>query len=439
MSKPLDIVFLMAGLPSKGNHGGALTCLGIIHEMRRRGHNVDVISMYDDSENNNYLSSIKANEQLLIDLDIGIHYVSYNGLEVKLPRVEEPQGKLNKLKFILKQMNHPRVAEHSIFCQFAVQVMHHIETIQPDIIFGYHFEPPAALHGQTLNMPTMMCVGDPVHLPGFFRWLEKPFSFSKAYFFSWLNNNVINKIKYKNLHKKLLEPIDELGAFAAHYARWFRQIGLDRTRYYRTPLGDPIGDDWLQKREAAQQQNHKPKIILVGDLRTTSTRSGIELFAKETLPVLQRQLGDDGFEAHLIGGGEPEPGIAPLLNHPSVILRGPVEPADDEFLSADILLVPTPITLGIRVRIIAGFAFGCCIVTHTANAAGIPELTHEENCLLGNNGKELGHGIVKAIQDKTLKQKLQTNARDTFTTQFIARQAAGEIVDRIEQRVSAKP
>ena len=97
------------------------------------------------------------------------------------------------------------------------------------------------------------------------------------------------------------------------------------------------------------------------------------------------------FEVHIVGGFfETLPVKLKLsLTKSNIFIKGQVNPINDEINSADIFLVPTPIELGIRVRIITGFSFGSLIVAHTANKAGIPELEHGHNCLLSDNPKGL--------------------------------------------------
>jgi glycosyltransferase involved in cell wall biosynthesis len=112
---------------------------------------------------------------------------------------------------------------------------------------------------------------------------------------------------------------------------------------------------------------------------------------------------------------------------------GQVEPATEEFLRCDVLLVPTPIRLGIRVRILTGFATGSCIVAHTANSLGIPELIDGKNALLGSTGPQLAAAVLRASADSALRAQLRREARRTYEQCFSLETAGRLIVDELEQ------
>ena len=111
---------------------------------------------------------------------------------------------------------------------------------------------------------------------------------------------------------------------------------------------------------------------MIGHLRGIATISGLQIFAESILPALTRELGPDGFEVHVVGGYDPPAAAGNAFDHPAVVRRGQIEPPDDEFLAADVLLVPTPLSTGPRSRIITGMTFGNCVVAHEANCSGSP-------------------------------------------------------------------
>jgi hypothetical protein len=112
-----------------------------------------------------------------------------------------------------------------------------------------------------------------------------------------------------------------------------------------------------------------------------------------------------------------------------------VFPADSEFLTADILLVTVPAKTGSRVRIINGFNFGSCIVAHTANALGIPELQHEENVLMADTGRGLAAEIVRAAEDPSLQNKLRENGRRTYEQFYTEREGGEQYLALIQKAV----
>ena len=57
-------------------------------------------------------------------------------------------------------------------------------------------------------------------------------------------------------------------------------------------------------------------MLVIGDLATTSTSSGLRAVAHAVLPRLVDEFGEDGFELRLVGGGAPPNGIAAALRKP---------------------------------------------------------------------------------------------------------------------------
>jgi hypothetical protein len=232
----------------------------------------------------------------------------------------------------------------------------------------------------------------------------------------------------------MLRAFDSVGVFAAHHADWAQSHGV-RAWYAKSPIVDAAGPRWRERRAAAAR-TPVPRILMIGHLRGISTIAGLHVLAEHVLPVLTVELGAVGFELHLVGDHEVPTRVRSALEHPAVRLRGHIEPPDDEFLRADVLLVPTPVHTGPRVRILTGFSFGCCVVAHAANQLGIPSLTHRGNLLLGES-ERLADLTLTALRDPALREKLGTAGRRLYEQRFTPELAGGEIVAQLE-RVSAR-
>jgi glycosyltransferase involved in cell wall biosynthesis len=157
------------------------------------------------------------------------------------------------------------------------------------------------------------------------------------------------------------------------------------------------------------------------------------------LPHLERALGPEGFEVRVVGGYEPPAELRPLLEHPSVRFTGFVDDVGAEFRAADVLVVPVSIKLGVRVRVLTGFSHGSCIVTHEANAHGIPELAHEQNALLGSSPAELAAEVVRALRVPDLQSRLRRGARETHERFFTSAVAGAALGETLEQIAAARP
>ncbi len=402
-------ILATAGLPSYGNHGGAQTCMGIVKGLVNSGHNVSVLSLFDISLTNPYLEHRRDNEQALENLGVDIIYVEYNESEfINITR--------NKIS-LLKNALIPNMGDMYPWSKYYKKVDDAIKNIDVDAILCYHFE-PLSVFFKNKKTPILAIVGDPSHMPveAGTKSLELPFSLKKL---KYIVFTYLVKKCYVPHMKNMMSSVTACGAFAGHYATWFKENGVNNAKYYQTPMVDPMeGKDWQNERKLNKERNEMPRILLIGDITGTATRIGLKLFGKDTLPYIVEKLGTDGFEVHIIGRGDLDEQLSPYLNKPYVKLRGRVEPAEEEFLRADLLCVPTPVDLGIRVRILTALSYGCPVVAHEANAEGIPELKHGENCLVAKTGKELAINIVNVLIDKKVSDNLEQGGRRLYDSTF---------------------
>jgi glycosyltransferase involved in cell wall biosynthesis len=302
-----------------------------------------------------------------------------------------------------------------------------ISEINPDSIFAYHWGAISAIYGIEGYLKIAV-VGDPIHLPSLFRKtiysrLDHKISF-KNKVVNQFSDLFINRLQVKGM-VRLLNDSDISGAFASHHAKELEGYGVGRCNYFHTPVPEV--------NITHESGNEKFKIVLLGLLVGVATLSGIEIFVNEIYPKISKKIGVDNFEVHVVGGmfdTMPEELKSKLIKK-NIVLRGQVTPADKEFLSADVLLVPTPIDLGIRVRIITAFSFGGLVIAHSANQKGIPELKHEYNGLIGNNGFEMAEQIIKVYNKEVNIEEIKANSRITYENFFTPMTFAQEIQEEI--------
>ena len=346
--------------------------------------------------------------------------------------VTPPQLKWHEI--IMRLLLRPNLADLYPWVAWAPHVERALAGTKPDVLFIFEtYQGLAATHGLTMA-PRVALFGDPYHLPALYR--EQMHRGREPRSPRALARAMIERNRLKAM-RQLLSGLDGGGAVAAHFVPWFRDNGFTNCRYLRNAVPDLGGPAWRARREAAPRPT-KPKILLVGHKRGTATLAGLSLFAEVTLPILEERLGLEGFEVHVIGRYEPPADVAKKLARPSVRLRDFVEDIETEFLTADVFLVPTPIELGIRTRIIFGWSFGCCVIAHQVSALGIPEMRHEENALLAQDGAGLAEAILRALGDPALRQRLGEGGRQTYEQWFTPAVAGGRMVEELERAVRAR-
>lgn len=302
-----------------------------------------------------------------------------------------------------------------------------IADVGAEVVFAYNWDAVAAT--RTTSAPRFGAVGDPSHLPELYRlWhLPKPVRVDTVRRVVRVQGLVRRQPR---MMARFLSECAASGAFAAHHAAWLRGKGAWDCAYLHTPIPDTIGQDWRSVRDAASSRD-RPRLLLMGHLHGIVTLEGLRLFAEMVLPELDRRLGLDAYEVHIVGGYEPPPDLRRQLDRPNIHFLGQLNPADDAFVESDLLIVPNSLTLGVRVRVLTGFSFGCCIVSHSANKLGIPELTHGINALIADDGPGIAASIASVLEDKPLRRRLEAGARLTYEQHFSQETAGGAIEARL--------
>jgi glycosyltransferase involved in cell wall biosynthesis len=406
------------GVPNPTAGGATLTNWTIVHHLLSKGHEVTVFPL------------------------IGAEYVDPRGatLEQRMSALEAvgatvtplrshigvatPSAPLRRSLDLPAEQLYPTLADRDT-------VRSALESVRPDVVFAYHWEALAALDGVHVA-PKLGVAVDLSHLPHLYRW-RADLRRRPARSVRTLPILLARLRKHPQLMVRFLRDCEAAGDFAAHHAAWLRRHGVANCEYLRTPVPDPLGDGWQAARRQAALD--KPRLLLMGHLRGIATLEGLELSLERVLPILERELVDDGFEVRLVGGYDAPPKLARLLDRPSISLCGHTDDPGPEFLSAEAILVPTPIRLGTRVRIISAFSYGTPVVAHEANVRGIPELAHQDNAWLGRTPEELAGGILSVFRDEALRSRLSKNGRKTFERNFTASVAAGRI-EQILARLS---
>lgn len=234
---------------------------------------------------------------------------------------------------------------------------------------------------------------------------------------------------------RLLKTCELVIDHAAHHAAWVQEQGI-RCVYLPNPVQDPLEQGIAIK----DRQNANPerlKISLIGSISGVSTAAGLDYLAKELLPAVPM---DAAVEFHIIGQGKPPGGVLELLQRDSrVKIRGFVDDIGAEFNSTDILLVPTPISLGFRTRIAQGFGYGSVVVAHEANSAGMPELVNQENCLLCTEPGQFWEAAKRLQKDATLYRTLHLNARGTFEKHYSSKIVCTRMTELLQEVANRSP
>lgn len=410
----MNVAAIVAGgVPNPTTGGGALTQWTVIRQLVEAGHEVTVYALVEPGFVD--WTGTTAEERL-------------GRLEALGARVEPLAATLDPIPrgsgaMRLRRLWRPRPEELYPDLRHADAVRARIERGGHDAAWVYHFEALAASRALRGVVPRFAAVGDPSHLPLLYHWKIRA-RLSPAGLRRLVRLQAVLRTQ-PVLMRSLLRECEAAGAFAAHHAA---RLGVE---YLRTPVPDDAGPGWREARER-RREKRRPTILLLGHLAGAVTIDGLRVFAR-ALPALERELGPDGFEVRVVGGHEPPAELEETFARPSVVRVGHVEDPREELEAADVLLVPTSIPLGIRVRVVTGWSFGTCVVSHSANALGIPELAHERNGLLAEGPAQLAEQTLRAVRDLELRRRLEAGGRETYERDFIPAVAAGRIETRLRE------
>jgi Glycosyl transferases group 1 len=203
-------------------------------------------------------------------------------------------------------------------------------------------------------------------------------------------------------------------------ASWYDGHGIGCS-YLPNTWPDVYGDAWSSLRRAAEGRRQGIHILgNIGVLSSTGNYYGMLYLADRVLPLLKKELKSTEFTINICGRFEFPPALDHLRREPNVAIRGFVPDIDEEMLGNHIFLVlnnagPYP---GGYTRVIFAFSSGSCLIAHRRLAESMPELVHEENCLLGDTPEGITALIAAAARDAALRRRLGEAARRTYIERY---------------------
>lgn len=399
---------ITSGVPDPYSGGGALTAHTVIGHLLDRGDEVAVVALarplVDAAGSSDDDRALPLRESGVPVTIVATDQVGEHALRGRLSRALSPRT----------AETYPEVAA-------APRVAQAVQSFEPQAAFVYHFEALAATVG--LAVPRLAAVGDPAHLPLYYRWRESQGAAAVRSLPRTLSGMRARLLAMR----ELMVVCARSGAFAAHHASWFRSRVVVGCEYIRTPV------PWVPRTAGrALASAARPRILLLGHLKGVVTRSGLQLLAR-MLPALDAGWGPDGYEVRIVGGYLADDPLTRRLDHPAVTFAGHTVSPGEEIDAANVFLVPNPIDLGVRVRIITAAARGSAIVSHRANAAGIPELGSGRNCLLGDGPDSLAAAVARVVSDTELAERISSGARRMYEESFSPGAAGEAIARRLEE------
>lgn len=201
---------------------------------------------------------------------------------------------------------------------------------------------------------------------------------------------------------------------------WYDRHGVDCS-YLPNTWPDAYGDDWRSQRRAAEERRQGVHILgNIGVLSSTGNHYGMSFLADRVLPFLKQELTTSEWTINICGRFEFPPELDRLRREPNVAIRGFVPDIDEEMLGNRIFLLLNnagPYTGGYT-RVMFAFSSGSCLIAHSGLAELMPELVHDENCLMAESPKDIAGLIAAAATDASLRARIGAAGRETYLSSY---------------------
>lgn len=161
-----------------------------------------------------------------------------------------------------------------------------------------------------------------------------------------------------------------------------------------------------------------PRIVHMGGMKTTANRLGLERFMDVSWPFLSKRISP--FPAlWIIGdleGASRE--LLDAINQPHITTTGFVQNLTPILRPFDIHIIPWEYNTGTRTRIPLVLNHAQVLVSTREAALCLPELVHDQNCILVENLSDMADVITALYHDPQKRMQIALMGRDTFLNHF---------------------
>jgi glycosyltransferase involved in cell wall biosynthesis len=289
---------------------------------------------------------------------------------------------------------------------------------KPDIVYCYGFEAAALANRVDGDFTKVATFYDPPHASAFFkRRVELQYGSPKV------RLNILRRLPdlMRRWRRHFRQELPELAKTDVLISHSYNHGVLYQKRlkrpllYFPNPL-EPV------VQAVSDEQRTPPAFLMAGAINTTVSLTGLYFLARKVLPHLRKDLEDGKLQIRVIGGGELRSDLAFLKEVPNIHFLGFIshEALMEEYARAVALLVPTPIRLGFRTRIVDAFRHGLPTIVHSANRAGFHELENRRNTMMSADGATLAAMMRELRDDRGLRDRIAVTALQEFHERYSA-------------------
>ncbi len=162
-------------------------------------------------------------------------------------------------------------------------------------------------------------------------------------------------------------------------------------------------------------RNYNPdKIVFVGNMRTLQNQDAVLYFIKDIFPRILKHKPDTKFN---IVGAQPPQNIRQLASD-NIVVTGYVYDIERVISDACLAIAPVRVAAGIQNKVLMAMGYGIPVVLNSLIANAIPELKHEENCLIQDEAITMADACLRIMSHPDLRQQLAINGYETVKQHY---------------------
>lgn len=147
------------------------------------------------------------------------------------------------------------------------------------------------------------------------------------------------------------------------------------------------------------------KIVFVGNMRSLQNQDAAFFFVQDIFPRILKQRPNATF---YIVGAQPPQSIQQLASD-NIFVTGFVDNIEETICDACLTIAPVRVAAGIQNKVLIAMSCGIPVVMTCLISKAIPELKHEENCLIQDEAATLADACLRIMNHPDLRQLLAVN------------------------------
>lgn len=390
----MKILFLTNLLPYPLDNGGKIKTYTTLKALHENGHEIDLISFYEDEEDVKYIGKMQE--------------LCQNVKVIKL-KLTTATNKAYMLKQAIKSLfSKYSFGVYKYYSKMMTETLNHIGREQKyDCVYFDHLQ---------------MCV--------YYECLKKIYPKAKYILDEHnceyvimqrrllVSGNILMKVfmllevaKLKSFEKKMLLAFDKIIALTHEDESAMRSLVAGNIPINVIPIGMENDTDNLYGKN---KSNDVTRIMFVGTLSWEPNSDGIMWFLRNVFPKIEEKISK--FELYVIGKNPSDElkNIASL--YPNVIVTGYVDSVIPYYEKCDYMIVPLFVGSGQRVKIIEGFSYGMPVVSTTIGAEGI-NYVDGDSIIIADDIEGFLSAFEK-LENADFRMRLSRNSNDIFKKKY---------------------